>query len=116
MAAIESNPQLLLRAFLETARDLFPDPKPWLKQLRNQALTGSETEIDKVLSNLQDWGASNISNEGSATQWMRALTALQIAELCQASLDIIAADGDTPGSGPGDVTHGYFGRQPSRLG
>lgn len=117
MAALDSNPELLLRAFLETARDLFADPKPWLKQLRNHALTGSTVQISEVLSNLQDWGASSIANEGASTQWLRSLSALQIAELSQAALDMIAADGDEAGSAPAShVSHGYFGSNPTLLG
>ncbi|MBL9115525.1 MAG: hypothetical protein JNJ83_11015 [Verrucomicrobiaceae bacterium] len=122
MAAIDTNPDLLLRAFVETARDLFPspaDPKPWLKQLRNAALTGSTTVIGDVLSNLQDWGASAVANAGSSTQWMRELSAVVVAQLAQAALDIIVADEDAGGVGlaaPGNVRFADFSTQPCVLG
>lgn len=117
MAAFHSNPELRLRAFIETARDLFPDPKPWLKNLRNVALVGNVTAVNEALANLQDWGAAAVSNEGSSTQWMREFPAGTIAELAQAALDVINADGDTPGSAPSsDVSHGYFGGRLVRLG
>ena len=118
MPALASNPELLLRAFVETAKDLFPtpaDPKPWLKALRNEALTGKTTRVDEVLSNLQDWGASNVAHQGSATNWMRELSAVVIAELCQAALDQLTAEAAGL-AGTGRTTFAAFDSQPSELG
>jgi len=95
---------------------LFPDPKPWLKALRNQALTGNATGISEVLSNLQDWGASSIANEGASTQWMRELSALTVAQLAQAALDVIAAEQDGGVGGAGSIRHVDFSHQPCTLG
>lgn len=119
MAAIDSDPQLLLRAFIETARDLFTDPKPWLKSLRNVALVGNVTEVQAVLSNLQDWGAAAVANEGSSTQWLRELSAITIAQLAQAALDVITADeaaGGTGNAAPGNLRFADFSTAPSTLG
>lgn len=101
MAAIDTNPELLLRAFLETIKDLFPEPVPFLKQLRNRALTGSAQAVEDVLGHLQDWGATNLQQQGSATQWMRELSAGVIAQLCQASLDTLALEEEAGGAVPG---------------
>lgn len=119
MATLENDPQLLLRAFIETARDLFPDPKPWLKQLRNLALVGNVTAVDQVLSNLQDWGASSVAQEGSSTAWMRELSTLVIAQLAQAALDVITADeaaGGTGNAAPGNLRFADFSTAPCTLG
>jgi hypothetical protein len=116
--ALTSNPELLLRAFVETAKDLFPtpaDPRPWLRALRNEALTGKSTRVDEVLSNLQDWGASNVAHQGSATNWIRELSAVVVAELCQAALDQLTAEAAGI-SGTARTTFGAFDSEPSTLG
>lgn len=119
MAAIETNPDLLLRAFIETARDLFEDPKPWLKSLRNQALTGNTVAIEGVLSNLQDWGATGVASESSSTQWLRELSAITIAQLAQAALDVIKSDDSAGGVDLGsqsDIRYSDFSGRPCVLG
>lgn len=122
MSALQVNPQLLLQAFAETAADLFPDLQPrkaWLKRLRNAALTGLDTEVTKVIANLQDWSTSGVSNESSSTQWLRELSALSIAELAQATLNALSADeaaGGTGNAAPGDVRFADFSTSPCILG
>ena len=89
----------------------------WLLALGQQALIGSTTGIADVLSHLQDWGASGVSNEGSSTQWLRSIDNATIASLCEAAIQVIEADGDTPGSSPSSyVSHGNFGNREVRLG
>lgn len=105
---------------LRMVRSLFAttaQQKAWLLELGQRALIGNTTGIADVLSNLQDWGASGVSNEGSSTQWLRSIDNATIASLCEAAIQSIEDDGDTPGSAPpSNVTHGYFGGREVRLG
>lgn len=119
MAALTANPDLVLSFFLRMVRSLFdtvPKQKAWLLALGQNALIGDSTAVNDVVSNLQDWGASGVSNEGSSTQWLRSMETAAIAALCESALQRIEADGDTAGSAPNGVTHPWFGAQPSRLG
>lgn len=120
MAALINNPQLLLAAFVRMTRGLYTtaaEQIAWLAALQQQALIGSATGVADVLANLQDYSATGVANEGASTQWLREYSAGTIAQLCEAALQLIEADGDTPGSGASDNTqHSSFGAFPTRLG
>jgi hypothetical protein len=113
VAAID-NPELFLRAFVQTARSLFANPLPWLAELRNQALVGNTLAVGEALTNLQDWGAQGISSQGASTQWLRNLSSSDIATYAQAAIDQITAE--TAGVPGGSTAVAGFNHRMSELG
>lgn len=93
--------------------------KAWVLALGQRALIGTTTGIDDVLSNLQDWSASNVSNEGASTQWLREISAPAIASMCEAALRVIEADEAAGGVGKapqGNVRGIDFSSMPCVMG
>jgi hypothetical protein len=122
VAALDTNPDLLLAAFLRMVRRLFTSPAEqivWLAALQQQALIGSDTGVAAVLTNLQDYTSSSVSADNSSTQWLRELTAISIAQICEAALQRIEADIEAGGVGKapsGDVRGVDFGSGPCVMG
>lgn len=120
MAALESNPGLLLAGFLRLARRQ-ADPKAWLEAIQSAAFTGNGTNVNEVLDRMQDQFASGVGSEGANTQWLREMSCLLIAQLCEAALQTIeaeeAAEEQGVGAGgPGSVRHADFSGYQSVLG
>jgi hypothetical protein len=122
VAALDSNPELLLAAFLRMVRRLFTsstDQIAWLGALQQQALIGSDTGVAAVLTNLQDYTSTGVSADNSSTQWLRELTAVVIAQICEAALQRIEADVAAGGVGKapsGNVRGVDFGSGPCVMG
>lgn len=122
MAALDSNPELLIAAFIRMVRKLFGTvaaQTEWLEALQQQALIGSATGVADVLANLQDFSAATVASEGSSTQWLREIPAHLIAQLCESALQRIAADEAAGGDGlapSGNVRGIDFSRTPCVMG
>ena len=112
----------MIKAFLRCVRGLFSasaDQIKWLASLQQQALIGSDTGIANVLTNLQDYTSASVSAESSSTQWLRAMSALDVAQMCEAAIQTIEADVAAGGTGlaPGqNVRSVDFGSGPCVMG
>lgn len=105
------DPAIFLSAFLRMVRRLHGTvaaQTAWLEGLQQQALIGTATTTGEQLANLQDFSASGVSAEGSSTQWLREMSAAEIAALCEIALQRIESDAANGGAGstPGSNTRG----------
>jgi hypothetical protein len=122
---IQANPDLLLAAFVDECREIggsTPAALAFAKNLRRAALIGTSTAIADVLAHAQDYTSGSISAESSSTQWMREMTALALATLCQAAVERFQAEieataaGLTGNSPAGNISYADFSQSPSILG
>jgi hypothetical protein len=120
VSAIAPNPQLLVSAFLRLVRDQ-ADPQAWAKALLFAALTGNPDSVAETLEKLQDHHAAEVRSDGGSTAWIRGMSCLEIAQLCEAALQTLEAeeaaddDGLSPAA-PGSVRHADFSGHPCTLG
>lgn len=120
MPGLEHNPDLLLSAFLRLARKQ-DDPAEWIESLQSAALTGNSSDVAVILDKMQDQFAGNVSTEGGSTAWLRELSCILIAQLCEAALQRLeaeeAAEEAGTGAAPlGSVRYPDFSKYPCILG
>lgn len=120
MAALDTNPELIFSAFLRLARKQ-ADPTAWLEALQAAALTNSSSTVSVVLEKMQDSYAGSVSHAATATTWLRELSCIVIAQLCEAALQKLEAEDAAEEAGTLTVEHGAvrypdFSKHPSILG
>lgn len=120
MPALQHNPELLVSAFLRLARKQ-DDPIEWVEQLQTAALTGGEESASGVIERMQDQFAGSVNTEGGNTTWLRELSCVLLAQLCEAALRVLQSEAAQEEAGlpvgpTGDVRYADFSSRPCTLG
>lgn len=119
--ALQDNPKLILSAFLRLARKQ-DGPVAWVESLQASALTDDASSVSKTLDKLQDQYAKHVSSQDAgSTEWLRGMSCLQIAQLCEAALQILeseaaADEADLPTSIAGSIALGDFSCRHAQFG
>ena len=122
---IQANPELLLAAFVDECREIggsTPGALTFARNLRRAALIGTSTAIGDVLAHAQDFTSGSVSAESSSTQWMREMSALALATLCQAAIQQFTTETEATAAGltgkspSSNTSYADFSQSPSILG